>query len=54
MGWISRLDGPRASLRGWLGFVEAVALDWLDHRDLSVRALVELVLRPIATLIELA
>lgn len=40
----------RAALRGWIGFVEAVALDWLDHRDLKAGALVDLALRPIASL----
>jgi AcrR family transcriptional regulator len=44
----------RLSLRGWLGFVEAATIDWLEHRDLGrdelrelfQRTLVE-VLRPI-------
>jgi AcrR family transcriptional regulator len=25
----------RLALRGWLGFVEAASLDWLDHRDVD-------------------
>jgi AcrR family transcriptional regulator len=25
----------RASLRGWVGFVEAASLDWVEHRDLD-------------------
>ena len=32
----------RAALRGWLGFVEAVALEWIDRRDVSRDALREL------------
>ena len=29
----------RAMLRGWIGFVEAAALDWIDHRDVAAVAL---------------
>lgn len=29
----------RVALRGWLGFVEAASLDWLDHRDVDRDAL---------------
>jgi hypothetical protein len=25
----------RVALRGWLGFVEAASLDWLEHHDLD-------------------
>lgn len=32
----------RARLHGWIGCVEAVCLDWLDHRDLSRDAVVDL------------
>jgi AcrR family transcriptional regulator len=32
----------RATLRGWIGFVEAASLDWLEHKDLSRRALGDL------------
>ena len=32
--------------------MEAVALDWLDHRDLEAAELVELVVRPLAALVE--
>jgi len=32
----------RSSLRGWIGLVEAVALDWIDHRDVSRAALLEI------------
>jgi AcrR family transcriptional regulator len=41
------LDGPlapleRARLYGWIGHVEAVCLDWLEHRDLPREAIVDL------------
>jgi len=29
----------RSALRGWLGFVEAMALDWIDHKDVEPVAL---------------
>lgn len=29
----------RAMLRGWVGFVEAAALDWIEHRDVGAQAL---------------
>jgi len=32
----------RAALRGWFGYVEALALDWIDHRDLTREELVSL------------
>lgn len=32
----------RAALRGWIGFVEALALDWIDHHDVGEDALVRL------------
>jgi AcrR family transcriptional regulator len=35
----------RAGLRGWIGLVEALALDWIDHRDLGREALVALAAR---------
>lgn len=38
----------RAALYGWLGFVEAVALDHIDHGDVSLRARTELVIRVLA------
>jgi AcrR family transcriptional regulator len=44
----------RATLRGWLGHVEAIALDWIDHRDLDAATRVDLALRPLATLVPLA
>ena len=42
--------GPhlRAGLRGWIGFVEALALDWIDHRDLTREEIVAAALRGIA------
>ena len=27
------LKAPRLALRGWIGFVEAVSLDWLDRKE---------------------
>jgi AcrR family transcriptional regulator len=41
----------RASLRGWIGLVEALSLDWIDHRDLDRDALVELATRAMAGLV---
>lgn len=32
----------RMTLRGWIGFVEATSLDWLDRRDLSREAMLAL------------
>jgi AcrR family transcriptional regulator len=32
----------RTALRGWIGFVEAASLDWLERRDLGQRELREL------------
>ncbi len=40
----------RAALRGWIGFVESIALHWIDHRDVSRRALAELAVRAAAAL----
>jgi len=39
---IASTPALRAALRGWLGFVEAVALDWIDHHDVSRASLREL------------
>ena len=43
-------EGPRlrAGLRGWIGLVEALALDWIDHRDLAREELVAAALRGVA------
>jgi AcrR family transcriptional regulator len=35
----------RAGLRGWIGLVEALSLDWIEHRDLGPDALVALAAR---------
>lgn len=35
----------RAALRGYIGYVEALALDWIDHRDLTREELVALCVR---------
>jgi AcrR family transcriptional regulator len=32
----------RVAVRGWIGFVEAAVLDWIDHRDLTPPALADL------------
>jgi AcrR family transcriptional regulator len=32
----------RLTLRGWIGFVEATSLEWLDHRDLDREAMLSL------------
>ncbi len=37
----------RAGLRGWIGLVEALALDWIDRPDLSSDELVALCMRAI-------
>ena len=34
----------RTALRGWIGMVEAISLDWLDHRDLTLVALRDLLI----------
>ena len=34
----------RMAVRGWIGFVEAASLDWLEHRDLPRDALRELLI----------
>ncbi len=41
----------RAGLRGWIGLVEALALDWIDHRDLGREALVTLAARGIGLVV---
>lgn len=35
----------RAGLRAWIGLVEALALDWIDHRDLARDELVAMAVR---------
>ena len=32
----------RLGVRGWIGFVEATALEWLERREISRDALVEM------------
>lgn len=34
----------RTALRGWIGMVEAVSLDWLENKDLAIPALRELLI----------
>jgi AcrR family transcriptional regulator len=40
----ARMDDPatRIRLRGWLGFLEAVSLDWAERQELDTDALLEL------------
>lgn len=42
MGPIAQDPTIRTVMRGWIGFVEATSLDWLDRRDLSHDALRDL------------
>ncbi|WP_394822447.1 TetR/AcrR family transcriptional regulator [Pendulispora albinea] len=46
-------DDPRlrAALRGWIGFMEAISLDWIDHRDLARAELKALALQALAALL---
>ena len=44
--------GLRAGLRGWIGLVEALALDWIEHRDLGRDALVALATRAIRLIVQ--
>ncbi len=46
-------DPPRlrAALRGWIGLVEALALDWIEHRDLPVAEIVAMAIGGIAVTI---
>lgn len=44
----------RTALRGYIGFVEAVSLDWLEHRDLSREALADLMVNACVSLVSLA
>lgn len=45
--------GPRlrAALRGWIGLVEAIALDWIEHRDLPRDELVAMAVQAIALVV---
>lgn len=49
---VAHRDAPppalRATLEGWLSFVEGVSLDWLAHRDLDAVALRELLVAALA------
>ncbi len=39
----------RTVLRGWIGFVEAVSLDWLDHGDLALAEVADLLAQTLAS-----
>lgn len=49
------VDAPppalRLLLRGWVGFVEATSLDWLEHRDLTRDELLALWMRALTGMI---
>ena len=34
----------RSALRGWLGYVDAAILDWIEHRDLAIEQLRDLII----------
>lgn len=44
----------RVAVRGWIGLLEAIALDWIDHRDLGHDALVALATRAIGLVVAVA
>jgi AcrR family transcriptional regulator len=44
----------RAGLRGWIGLVEALALDWIEHRDLGREDLVALAARGLGLVVPAA
>ncbi len=44
----------RTALRGYIAFVEAASLDWLEHRDLSRDALADLMVNTCVSLVSLA
>jgi len=41
---VAKLPRVRNALRGYIGFVEAAAMDWADHHDVDRDALLELLL----------
>ncbi len=46
-----RPDPPlRSVLRGWIGFVEAASLDWIEHRDLGRSELADMLARALPAL----
>ena len=52
------IDAPhpalRLAIRGWIGAMEAVTLDWLEHRDVDRERLVEGMLRALGSALETA
>ena len=52
------IDDPRPALRlairGWIGLMEAVTLDWLAHRDVDREQLVAALLRALGSSLEMA
>ena len=41
----------RLTVTGWVGYVEAASLDWLDHDDLTIERLVELLVNGLTVLL---
>jgi len=44
----------RLAVRGWIGFVEAASLDWIDHRDLARPHLIQLLSQTFAAAMQAA
>ena len=44
----------RIALRGWIGFLEAASLDWLDRKDVTKEQLVDLLARSLSATIRSA
>lgn len=44
----------RLALRGWMGYVEAASLDWLEHRDVDRDAFVATLVRTLETAVTTA
>ncbi len=53
-----QLDEPdpalRATLRGWVGFVEGASLDWIDHRDFDRDTLLNLLVTALTAVVAAA
>jgi AcrR family transcriptional regulator len=44
----------RLALRGWMGYIEAASLDWLEHRDVDRDAFVATLVRTLETVVATA
>ncbi len=51
MGAAGPAPAMRITVRGWVGFVEAASLDWLEHRDVARQELVDLLSAALARLL---